>query len=118
MALYKEYSIEYIKGYVKNIPMQNPIKPVSAARKDTIIKAKINKGCFKISWALNFMPSMAFRFPKTIKGMVKKVKKVIDNEVKIPMDCTPARSTSVDIPVLNAVIRNVAPTMFMKNGGL
>lgn len=114
MELYKEYSMEYMKGNVKNNPMQNPIKPVSEARKATIINAKIIKGCLKIIRILDFMASIAFRFPKTINGMVKKVKNVIDNEVNIPMDCIPAISRSVDRPVLINVIMNVAPTMFRK----
>lgn len=114
MELYREYSIEYMKGSVKNIPIQNPIKPVSEARKATIINAKIKRGCFKIIKTLDFMASTAFRFPNTIKGMVKKVKKVIDKEVSIPMACIPAVSSSVDMPVLINVIMNVAPTMFRK----
>lgn len=106
--------MEYIKGSVKNIPIQKPIKPVSEARKATIINAKISKGCLKIMRTLDFMASIAFRFPKTINGMVKKVKKVIVNEVNILRDCIPEISRSVDSPVLVSVIMNVAPTMFRK----
>lgn len=113
-----EYSIEYKKGIVKNIPIQNPIKPTSEARKATISKAKISKGCFKISWMLDFMASIAFKFPKTINGTVKKVSKVIANEVNSPNAGIPVYSMSMESPELMNVIINVAPTMFVKNGGL
>ena len=103
---------------MKNIPIQNPIKPVKEAKAATIINAKISIGCFKIMLALDFMASMAFKFPKIINGTVKKVNNVIANENSIPIIGIPVLFTRVEIPELVKAIRKVATTIFKKYGAL
>lgn len=78
-----------MKGIVKNIPMQNRINPVNDAIPETNTNPNNSKGCFETSIALDFMASTAFKFPKTISGTAKKVKKEIPIAIKVPTNLIP-----------------------------
>lgn len=60
---------------VKKTPIQHPINPTIDAIADTIIKPKSTIGCFEIIIILDFIASKAFKSPKIIRGIVRKVKK-------------------------------------------
>ena len=78
-----------MKGIVKNIPMQNRINPVNDAIPETNTNPNNSKGCFETSIALDLMASIAFRFPNTISGMLKKVKNEIPTEINAPSSLIP-----------------------------
>lgn len=67
--------MEYINGIVRNTPMQHPMNPTIDAIMDTITSPKRTKGCFDTITILDFMASKAFKSPKIIRGIVRKVKK-------------------------------------------
>lgn len=87
---------------------------MAAAIIETIIKPNNTKGCFETIIILDFMASMEFNFPKTIKGIVKNVIKDSVNEIKVPMRLSPANSKRVVNPTLTNEIINVDTKIFEK----
>ena len=81
--------MEYIKGMVKNTPIKQPIKPTIEAMPATINRPKSTKGCFETMAILDFRDSIAFKFPKTINGMDKNVKKDSVTAIKDPTNLIP-----------------------------
>ena len=68
---------------VKNIPIPQPITPRIENKPATISNPNKIIGFLETTIALDLIDSIAFSFPKTIKGMVKNVKKdiIIDNKL-------------------------------------
>lgn len=114
MELYKEYSIEYKKGQVKNIPMQNPKRPRPTPIAATIINPKRTKGCFETITILDCMASTVFNFPKTINGIVNKVINEIVKEIMVPMKLSPKNWKRIESPTLKIETTNVAIKIFIK----
>lgn len=108
--------MEYMNGIVKNIPMQNAKKPIEAPIKEIDNNPKMNKGCLETTTALDLIASIAFNCPKTMKGIVKNVKKDIVNEVSKPKFSTPIDLRNKESPELDKVIINVATIMLPKKG--
>ena len=63
-----------------------------------MIKANNINGCLDIRMKLDFIAFRAFKFPNTISGIVKKVKKEMDREMIKPKKFSLKSSNNVDIP--------------------
>ena len=81
--------MEYIKGMVKKNPIKQPIKSTIEAMPATINRPKSTKGCFETMAILDFRESIAFKFPKTINGIDKNVKKDSVTAIKDPTNLIP-----------------------------
>ena len=99
---------------VKNTPIQHPIKPTIDAIPATISNAKRRNGCLAIITTLDLIASVASNFPKTINGIVKKVKNDIVMEIIVPMILIPENSIAIESPALIKVIRNVETIISLK----
>jgi hypothetical protein len=103
---------------VKNIPIHKPKIPTIPAITATISNPKSTKGCFETMIILDLIASVTFRFPKTIKGIVKKVIKDINVVIRVPIKLNPADSRSIASPVPNPPIINTEIKILKKYGNL
>lgn len=99
---------------VKRIPMQKAKIPMAAPINATSSNPSSTKGCLETIAILDFMASMAFNFPKTIKGTTKNVTKESIKEIREPIMLSPANSRTIESPVLNNVIMNMAIKILAK----
>ena len=71
----------------------------------TITSPKRTNGCFETNKILYFIACAAFKFAKTIKGIVKKVRNEINIVVTVPTKLNPADSRSSANDVLSNPIK-------------
>jgi len=95
-------------------PKEVTASDIKASTGATIINPNNTKGCFETIIILDFMASMAFNFPKTIKGTTKNVTKDSIKEIRVPIMLSPANSRRVESPILNNVITNMAIKILAK----
>lgn len=99
---------------VKNIPIQRPKIPMAAAISATIINPNNTKGCFETMMILDFMASMEFNFPNTIRGTTNNVTKESIMEIMEPIILNPDNSRRVENPIFTNVIINMAIKILAK----
>ena len=92
--------------------------PIIPAITATISNPKSTKGCFDTIILLDLIASIAFRFPKTINGIIKKVRKDIKVVIMVPTKLYPADSRSIANPVPNTPMINIAIKILKKYGSL
>ena len=94
--------------------MQNPNNPTNTTI--TLINNKDIriKGCLIAITILDLMASVAFKFPRIIRGMVRKVNNHISIENIKPTNGRFAISNKVDVPELINVIMKVAINSSLK----
>ena len=103
---------------MKNIPIRHPINPTIEAMPATINRPKSTKGCFETMAILDFRDSIAFKFPKTIKGTDKKVRKDNVKAINEPTNLIPAKSSRRVRPEPINVTTNVEMIICIKYGAL
>lgn len=103
---------------VKNTPTKHPIKPTIEAMPATIKRPKSTKGCFETIAILDFRESIAFKFPKTINGIDKNVKKDNVTAIKDPTNLTPVWSSKRERPEPIRVTNNVENKIRVRYGAL
>ncbi len=110
--------MECIKGMVKKTPIKQPIKPTIEAMPAKINRPKSTKGCFKTMAILDFRESIAFKFPKTINGIDKNVKKDSVTAIKDPTNLIPLKSSKRESPEPMRVTNNVENIIRVRYGAL